>query len=222
MAVPRMSKYAIDPRQVFNMTEKELKTYIRGAYKTLESKYRRIKKSEFANFSELVTEYENTSRMWGGKLTGSTKGLSMHSLQRKALDMAALSHITETVGQLQKSGIDNIKNIFKSPKFTRGFLAFIGKNEKMLARMANSNDQFIHDILNSDDIQQIMTEDGVSDADKYANLIQRVSDELDLRDNAEKEKELERWKTVFEYLGEGYWIDEDTGEILDITNDRWL
>lgn len=209
------SKYDVSSRDIFKMNEKELKTYIRGAYKSIDSKLRRTAKSEYADFSELLTEAENIAKRWGqNKLSSATKGLDLWHLQARALDLASLFRISETPAQLEQEGYDNIKNFFKEPRFTKAFIQGIRKNRKILAKIANKNDSFIHDILPSDQIKAIMSTE-LDDEDKYAELLQAVSDELDLYDNEEKEALIkEHWDPVFESIGDNVWRDNQTGEIM--------
>lgn len=209
------SKYEIAPKDIFKMNEKELKTYIRGAYKSIESKIRRTAKSEYADFSELLSEADWIAKRWGqNKISSATKGLNKWELQRRALDLASLFRITETPAQLEQEGFNNIKNFFKEPRFTKAFIEGIRKNRKILAKIANKNDTFIHDILPSEQIRAIMSSEG-EDEDKYAELLQAVSDELDLYDNEEKEALInDRWDPVFESVGDNVWRDNQTGEIM--------
>jgi len=209
------SKYDISSKEIFNMSESELKKYIRGAYNSISSKIRRTSKSEYADFSELLSEAESIAKRWGSdKLSSATRGLNKHQLQRRALDLASLFRITETPAQLKQEGYDNIKNFFKEPRFTKAFIEGIRRNRKILAKIANKNDSFIHDILPSEQIRAIMETDA-DDDDKYAELLQAVSDELDLYDNDEKEAIInDRWDPVFESVGDNVWRDNQTGEIL--------
>lgn len=209
------SKYEVAPREIFAMSEKELKTYIRGAYNSINSKIRRTEKSEYADFSELLSEADAIAKRWGqNKLSSATKGLDIYHLQRKALDLSTLFRITETPAQLEQEGFNNIKNFFKEPRFTKAFIEGIRKNRKILAKIANKNDSFIHDILPSEQIRAIMSTEA-DDDDKYAELLQAVSDELDLYDNDEKEAIInDRWDPVFENIGDNVWRDNQTGEIM--------
>ena len=209
------SKYEVAPREIFAMSEKELKTYIRGAYNSINSKIRRTEKSEYADFSELLSEADAIAKRWGqNKLSSATKGLDIYHLQRKALDLSTLFRITETPAQLEQEGFNNIKNFFKESRFTKAFIEGIRKNRKILAKIANKNDSFIHDILPSEQIRAIMSTEA-DDEDKYAELLQAVSDELDLYDNDEKEALInDRWDPVFENIGDNVWRDNQTGEIM--------
>lgn len=209
------SKYDVSPKQIFKMSESELKTYIRGAYKSIESKLRRTANSEYADFSELLSEAEAIAKRWGqNKISSATKGLDKWHLQSRALDLASLFRITETPAQLEQEGYNNIKNFFKEPRFTKAFINGIRKNRKILAKIANKNDTFIHDILPSEQIKAIMSTEA-DDEDKYAELLQAVSDELDLYDNEEKEALInDKWDPVFESVGDNVWRDNQTGEIM--------
>lgn len=210
------SKYEIPPKEIFSMGEQDLKNYIRGAYNSINSKIRRTAKSEYADFSELLSEADAVAKRWGSnKISSSTKGLDKYSLQRKALDLNSLFRISETPAQLEREGFDNIKNFFKEPRFTKAFIEGIRRNQKILAKIANKNDTFIHDILPSEQIRVIMSDESTDINDRYAELLQAVSDELDLYDNDEKEALINnRWDPVFESVGDNVWRDNQTGEIL--------
>ena len=118
----KKSQYAIDPSEIYQKSESELKAYIRSSWKSIESKIRRTKKSEFADFSELLQDLEEIEGRIG-KLSGATKGLNMKQLRNKALGINQLFRITETPAQLQREGFDNIKNFFKELALGTGLSA---------------------------------------------------------------------------------------------------
>lgn len=202
------------------MNENELKDYLRKGWKTIESKIRRTRKSEFADFSELLNEFETLQNRWGGIFTGASKGLTKHSLQRKALDLASLFNITETPSQLNTEGERNIKNFFKEPRYTKQFIEHLNRNQKILAKLVNQNDSFIREIVSSDQISEIFNSDK-SEEEQYRDMLLTVSEHLDLRDNEEKEKLInEKFNPVFERVGQGQWKDIESGEIIDV-NKKW-
>jgi len=216
----KQSKYIKAPSEIFNMTTDELKDYLRKGWKTIETKIRRTRKSEFADFSELLNEFETLQNRWGGIFTGASKGLTKHSLQRKALDLASLFNITETPSQLNAEGERNIKNFFKEPRYTKQFIEHLNRNQKILAKLVNQNDSFIREIVASDQISEIFNSDK-SEEEQYRDMLLTVSEHLDLRDNEEKEKLInEKFNPVFEAVGNGQWKDIESGEIIDV-NEKW-
>lgn len=217
----KVSKYLIDPGELYQFTETELKTYIRGSWKSIESKIRRTVKSEFADFSELLQELEDIEGRIG-KLSGATKGLSLKQLQQKAIGINQLFRITETPGQLEREGYDNIKNFFKEPRFTKNFIEGIHRNQKILKKLANKNDKFIRDILGSEQIAQIVEENEGDPAEMYRKLLTATSEVLDMYETEEKEEIVKEWDPVFEYGGDSTWIEEDTGEVIDVFSEwKW-
>lgn len=217
----KVSKYAIDPSNIFNMTGNDLKQYIRGAWKSIESKIRRTRKSEFADFSELLQEVEDIEGRVG-KLSGASKGLTEKQLRQKALGINQLFRITETPAQLEREGYDNIKNFFKEPRFTRQFIEGIHRNKTMLRKLANKNDKFIRDILGSEQIAQIVEENEGDPTEMYRKLLMATSEVLDMYETEEKEEIVKEWDPVFQYGGDSTWIEEETGEVVDVFSEwKW-
>lgn len=216
----KTSKYAINPAEIFKMKEKELKAYIKGAWKSIESKIRRTSKSEFSDFSELLREAEDIEGRIG-KLSGASKGLNMKQMKQKALGINQLFRITETPAQLAREGYDNIKNFFKEPRFTRQFIEGIHRNQKILSKLANKNDKFIRDILGSEQIAQIV-EENEDTTEMYRKLLLATSEVLDMYETEEKEEIVKEWDPVFSYGGDSTWIEEETGEIIDVFSEwKW-
>lgn len=217
----QISKYLIDPGELYQFTEAELKQYIRGSWKSIESKIRRTRKNEFSDFSELLQELEDIEGRIG-RLSGATKGLNMKQLQQKALGINQLFRITETPGQLEREGYDNIKNFFKEPRFTRQFIEGIHRNKNILRKLANKNDKFIRDILGSEQIAQIVEENEGDPSEMYRKLLTATSDILDMYETEEKEEIVKEWDPVFQYGGDNTWIEEETGEVIDVFSEwKW-
>lgn len=214
------SKYAVDPQEVFMMSEEELKEYIRKGWKSIESKVRRTRKNEFADFSELLQDLDEIEGRIG-KLSGAVKGLNQKQLRQKALGINQLFRITETPAQLNREGFDNIKNFFKEPRFTRQFIEGIHRNQNMLRKLANKNDKFIRDILGSEQIAQIVEENEGNDNDTYRKLLLATSDVLDMYETEEKEEIVKEWDPVYEYQGDNVWLD-DEGNTIDVFSEwKW-
>lgn len=217
----RVSKYAIDPSEIFKMKENELKKYIRSGWKSIETKIRRTKKSEFADFSELLQDLEEMEGRIG-RLSGAVKGLSVQELRRKAMAINQLFRITETPAQLEREGYDNIKNFFKEPRFTRQFIEGIHRNQNILRKLANKNDKFIRDILSSEQIAEIVEENEGDPTEMYRKLLLATSDILDMYEDEEKEEALEEWDPVYTYGGDNTWIDNETGDVVDVYSEwKW-
>ena len=215
-----ISKYAVDPSKIFQMSDAELKQYIRGGYKTIEIKIRRTMKSEFADFSELLQDLEMVEGRVG-HLSGATRGLTQQQLRNKALGISQLFRISETPAQLEREGYDNIKNFFREPRFTRRFIEGIHRNQTMLKKLANKNDKFIRDILGSEQIAQIVEENEGDDQEMYRKLLLATSDVLDMYEDEEKEAALQEWDSVYTYEGDQQWSD-DEGNIVDVYSEwKW-
>ena len=217
----RVSKYAIDPSEIFSKTDRELMEYIKGAWKSIESKIRRTRKSEFADFSELLQEVEDVEGRVG-RLSGASKRLTEKQLRQKALGINQLFRITETPGQLEREGYDNIKNFFKEPRFTKQFIEGIHRNQTILRKLANKNDKFIRDILGSEQIAQIVEENEGNDTETYRKLLLATSQVLDMYETEEKEEIVKEWDPVFQYGGDSTWIEEESGEVVDVFSEwKW-
>ena len=203
------------------MSIPELKTYIRGAYKTMQKKVSRTRKSEVADFSELLNELEEVEGRIG-RLSGGTRGLSEKQIREKAFGLSLLFRITETPAQLEREGFDNIKNFFREPRFTRRFIEGIHRNKTILRKLANKNDKFIRDILGSEQVRSIVEEADTAE-EGYRKLLLATSDTLDLYDEDEKEQIVnDEWNPVFEYQGDSQWLDPETNELIDVfTEWKW-
>lgn len=217
----KTSKYAIDPKEIFSMKEQQLRSYIKLGWKSIQTKIRRTKKSEFADFSELLQDLEEVEGRIG-KLSGATAGLSFQQLRRKALGINQLFRITETPAQLEREGFDNIRNFFKEPRFTRQFIEGIHRNQTILRKLANKNDKFIRDILSSEQIAEIVEENRDNPDEMYRKLLTATSDMLDMYEDEEKEAALEEWDPVYKYGGDNTWIEEESGEVVDVFSEwKW-
>lgn len=218
----KISKYAVDPGEIYKMSESELKVYIRSSWKSIESKVRRTRKSEFADFSELLHDLEEIEGRTG-KLSGATRGMNTKQLRMKALGINQLYRITETPGQLQREGYDNIMNFFKEPRFTRQFIEGIHRNQTILKKLANKNDKFIRDILGSEQIAQIVEENEGNDSETYRKLLLATSEVLDMYEDEEKnELIVKEWDPVYEYQGDNVWAENETGEVIDVYSEwKW-
>ena len=217
----KTSKYAIDPKEIFSMKEQQLRSYIKLGWKSIQTKIRRTKKSEFADFSELLQDLEEIEGRIG-KLSGATAGLSFQQLRRKALGINQLFRITETPAQLEREGFDNIRNFFKEPRFTRQFIEGIHRNQTILRKLANKNDKFIRDILSSEQIAEIVEENRDNPDEMYRKLLTATSDMLDMYEDEEKEAALEEWDPVYKYGGDNTWIEEESGEVVDVFSEwKW-
>lgn len=216
----KVSKYAVDPSEIYQMNEAELKSYIKGGWKSIGTKIRRTSRSEFADFSELLQDLEEIEGRIG-KLSAATKGLTMKQLRAKAQGINQLFRITETPAQLEREGFDNIKNFFKEPRFTRQFIEGIHRNQTILKKLANRNDKFIRDILGSEQIAQIVEESEGDTTKMYRRLLTATSDTLDMYEEDEKAEAVKEWDPVYEYAGDNTWVD-DEGEVVDVYSEwKW-
>ena len=126
------SKYELSPVDIEKMGENELKKYLRSGYKVLQSKFKRISRTEFADFSEFIHEYETIKKRYNS--IGASSKLSISQLKRKVKEISRLFTIKETAKQLQDEGTRNIKDFFKEPRYTRAFIEAIGKNQKIIMK----------------------------------------------------------------------------------------
>lgn len=207
------SKYELSPSDVEKMGETELKEYLRSGYKVLQSKFKRISQSEFADFSEFIHEYETLKKRYNS--IGASSKLSISKLKRKVKEISRLFTITETPKQLKEEGTRNIKNFFKEPRYTKAFIEAIGRNQKILADLVNKNDSFIHEIMPSDEINEIFNNDKTEE-EQYRDVLLKTSEHLDLRDNAEKEQLINKqFNPVFEQVSKTKWKEIETGKIIN-------
>jgi len=100
----RKRKYALQPSAINAMTEKELKTYIRNAGKNFQSLAKRINNSKFRAYSSVpnIIHAGQQAGYFSEKGGVVTKGISLNTLRREALQINWVMNFAETPRELEK------------------------------------------------------------------------------------------------------------------------
>lgn len=159
-----VSKYSKSPTEFYRMTEKELKTYIRSAGKTLRKQLDRLSESPFASFSEKLDRWENESVFLRGR-GFMTKGLTTPELIDTAQVINNVISVEESSASLRdvvNRDIfeDFMSGHFKTKKELEGY--FMDNSQMRTAIMwSKRNQDMLAELLPSDYVAKL--------ARKYAN-----------------------------------------------------
>ncbi|MBO7716296.1 MAG: hypothetical protein J6S85_26645 [Methanobrevibacter sp.] len=176
-----------------NMSDYVLKATIKSVAKTVKSRMRRIEDIGLGKYSYTFKAAENVSQRMGGKLTTATYGKTRKQLERQLQDWLSLYRVGETAGQVKSEFLRNIKNFFKEPRYTREFLEMLGDNIDALYDLWLSNESVIKEVLGSDRFKEGIQAYQAGDIDHLKELIQEVSDALDVFEDEEKSSILEQF-----------------------------
>lgn len=117
----KKSKYIKDVSDLKAMTESDLKAYIRGGSKVLQSKIKRLSQSPYAAYSETLEKYNRytagTRQIFSGGF--GTKGKSYPEMRKMANYINSLISTAETPKRLSQFGasVDKIDQMFQARKF---------------------------------------------------------------------------------------------------------
>lgn len=192
------SKYAVTERALRRMTDTELSKYIRNGAKVVNDRKKRFEKvldSMEQQFSEFLYEYKNlTMNVYDGEretISSGTAKLSRKEKLNVARAINVLSHIEETPKQVKSEVQLNIRDIFKEPRITAEILSRL--TDEQIIAIGRDNADFILNILGSERVNYLHYWYKDDTAGAYKQMIQECSDFLDEVDEAEKEKQLEKW-----------------------------
>lgn len=197
------SKYSKSPTEFYRMTEKELKTYIRNAGKTLRKQLDRLSASPFASFSEKLDRWESESIFLRGR-GFSTKGLTTPEL----IDTAQVINNVISVEESSASLRDVVnRDIFE--EFMRGGISqteafelfFNDRSQLNTAIMwSKRNWSMIADLLSSNEIKTLEKEYGYQPGKFYTEAMKLASSHAKSIDSSEwgkwwdKVDKLKKWK----------------------------
>lgn len=178
-----------------NMSDYVLKATIKSVSKTVKSRMSRIKALGLEKYAYTFNAAENVAGHYGGKLTTATAGKTRAQLERLLQDWLSLYRVGETAGQVKQQYMNNIKNFFREPRFTKEFINELGDNIDALYDIFIANAQLIIDVLGSDRYQQGKSAYQSGDIQTLRDILQEVSDELDTWDESEKDDILKQFVT---------------------------
>lgn len=185
------SKYSKSPTEFYRMTEKELKTYIRNAGKTLRKQLDRLSESPFSSFSEKLDRWESESVFLRGR-GFSTKGLTTPEL----IDTAQVINNVISVDESSASLRDIVnRDIFD--EFIRGGLSsgesfelFFGDRSQLNTAImwSKRNWNMIAELLSSTDIQYLQKEYATQPGKFYSEALKMASANASRIDSSEYNK----------------------------------
>ena len=189
-----MAKYSdLKYNDLYKMSDYNLRSLVRSMASVVRKRVRSIENSGLADFSQLIRMIPQAVEMLGGSLTAGTAGLSRKEIIDIAKVWLSLYQIEDTPSKLREQYDRNIKNFFREPRYTRRILDLINGNLSLLRDIWRENDDFIRDLLASDEIQAASETYGDDTKEFYEHIYMLVSDRLDDLTEEEKEQMLENF-----------------------------
>lgn len=189
-----MAKYSnLKYNDLYKMSDYNLRSLVRSMSSVVRTRVRKIEVSGLGDFSQLIRMIPQAAEMLDGSLTAGTAGLSRKELIDIAKVWLSLYQIEDTPSKLREQYDRNIKNFFREPRYTRKILDLINGNLSLLRDIWRENDDFICDLLASDEIQAAGETYGDDTKEFYEHIYMLVSDRLDDLTEEEKEQMLENF-----------------------------
>lgn len=187
-----MAKYSdLRYNDLYKMSHYNLRSLVRSMSSVVRKRVRAIEKSGLSDFSQLIRMIPQAAEMLGGSLSAGTAELSRKEVIDVAKIWLSLYQIEDTPTSLREQYDRNIKNFFKEPRYTRKILDLINGNLPLLRDIWRENDDFIRDLLASDEIQAAAETYGDDTKEFYEHIYMLVSDRLDDLTESEKEQMLQ-------------------------------
>ena len=189
-----MAKYSnLQYNDLYEMGDYNLRSLVRSMSSVVRKRVRSIEISGLGDFSALLRAIPMAVEMLGGSLTAGTAGLSRKEVIDIAKVWLSLYRIDDTPSKLREQYDRNIKNFFREPRYTRKILDLINGNLPLLRDIWRKNDDFIRDLLASDEIQAAGEAYGDDTKEFYEHIYMLVSDRLDDLTEEEKEQMLQNF-----------------------------
>lgn len=189
-----MAKYSnLQYNDLYKMSDYNLRSLVRSMASVVRKRVRSIENSGLADFSQLIRMIPQAVEMLGGSLTAGTAGLNRKEIIDVAKVWLSLYQIEDTPTKLREQYDRNIKNFFKEPRYTEKILNLINGNLSLLRDIWRENDDFIRDLLASDEIQVAAETYGDDTQEFYEHIYMLVSDRLDDLTDSEKEQMLQNF-----------------------------
>lgn len=181
------------------LSDKDLETYIKQTVPKVNRRFKKLSGNKWRLFSEFYNDFKEISGMSettkSGNFSAKTKRKTRSELLQQARNLFRVNVITESERDVEEEVERNITDIFKEPRFTADTLSKLQENQEVIVQMAQDNWDLIYEILGSDRINSLGQIYGKNSDGFYNAVIQETSDELDVRDEQEKQEILNYWKT---------------------------
>lgn len=199
----KKSKYSVDPLELMQMTNDQLRDYIRAASKGMSKRIKAFKAIPYGSASETLSYIENSGNTFrtGGSMFA-TKGLSRTELQAKAMGVNVLATLGETPTSFKKAADEYITSAIEEyDEEQREIMQEMFLNEsnfEMLREYVNVHMDSIYDLLGSDRVNELGMEyeDEERSPEFYVKLLEETMDEFQNVERSERQKYFkERRKT---------------------------
>ena len=189
-----MAKYSdLRYNDLYKMSDYNLRSLVRSMSSVVRKRVRAIEKSGLSDFSQLIRMIPQAAEMLGGSLSAGTAELNRKEIIDVTKVWLSLYQIEDTLTKLREQYDRNIKNFFKEPRYTEKILQLINGNLSLLRDIWKENDDFIRDLLASDEIQAAAEIYGDDTKEFYEHIYMLVSDRLDDLTDTEKEQMLQNF-----------------------------
>ena len=187
------SKYSINPVDIYNMSTSELRSYIRGASKSLSKKIKAFQKSPYGTWSQTLEYIENSGSLWStGKSMFATKGLTQSQLMDKAFFVNVLSSFDETPAEFNAEWESNLEYVLNEAQKTgkyedaKDFFSE-GSNHEMLKVYFNKKYDLIMQYIGSDEVNRLSKQYGEDAPEFYFESLLSTLHEVNKSEERRKE-----------------------------------
>lgn len=191
----KKSKYAVDPLELMQMTDSELKNYIRSASKGLSKKIKAFQAIPYGSASETLSYIANSGNAFrAGKSMFATAGLTRAQLQAKAMGVNVIQTLGETPASFKQAADQYITEAIEA--YTKEQQALIEEmflnkeNFELLRDYVYTHMDSIYDLLGSDRVNELGLEyeDETQAPEFYIQLLQETMDEFQNVERSERTK----------------------------------
>lgn len=191
----KKSKYAIDPLEIMQMTDKQLRDYIRAASKGMSKRIKAFQAIPYASASETLSYIANSGNTFRtGKSMFATAGLSRAALQAKAMGVNVIATLGETPASFKREADEYITNAINEYDAEQKALMqemFLNEeNFELLREYVTQHMDSIYDLLGSDRVNELgfEYEDETRAPEFYVKLLEETMDEFQNVERSERTK----------------------------------
>lgn len=191
----KKSKYAIDPLEIMQMTDKQLRDYIRAASKGMSKRIKAFQAIPYGSASETLSYIANSGNTFRtGKSMFATSGLSRAALQAKAMGVNVIATLGETPASFKREADEYITNAINEYDAEQKALMqemFLNEeNFELLRDYVTQHIDSIYDLLGSDRVNELgfEYEDETRAPEFYVKLLEETMDEFQNVERSERTK----------------------------------
>lgn len=191
----KKSKYAVDPLELMQMTDKQLRDYIRAASKGMSKRIKAFQAIPYGSASETLSYIANSGNAFRtGKSMFATAGLSRAELQAKAMGVNVIATLGETPASFKREADEYITNAINEYDAEQKALMqemFLNEeNFELLRDYVTQHMDSIYDLLGSDRVNELgfEYEDETRAPEFYVKLLEETMDEFQNVERSERTK----------------------------------